>query len=364
MSIHKTNGVLWIIDIFPLVMMYVVWVQVKKHYSKVAILEKELSQRDEDISKNALFAKRIGEGDYVSSFEVGGEDDILGKSLVLMRNNLLANQKKEGEQNWIAKGKDEISYILRLHNNIEELSYEVLVKLIRYINSVQGALYIYDEETKILTNLATYAYNRKKYVQQEFRVGQGLIGECAYERDYIYRTELPDDYATITSGILGDKKPKSLLLIPLITDEKLEGVLEFATVDDEIPELTIRFLREVGEIIARTIFNLRINQKTEKLLQEAQQMTQELRENEEELRQNAEEMRATHEELEKSNAKLESKIKEVQNAQKRLHSLLENASEIISIYSSEKQLTYISPSVTKILGYTPNEMMSGKDFDR
>lgn len=363
-SIHKTNGVLWIIDIFPLVIMYVVWVQVKKHYSKVAILEKELSQRDEDISKNALFAKRIGEGDYVSSFEIGGEDDILGKSLVLMRNNLLSNQKKEGEQNWIAKGKDEISYILRLHNNIEELSYEVLVKLIKYINSVQGALYIYDEEKKILTNLATYAYNRKKYVQQEFRVGQGLIGECAYERDYIYRTELPDDYATITSGILGDKKPKSLLLIPLITDEKLEGVLEFATVDDEIPELTIRFLREVGEIIARTIFNLRINQKTEKLLQEAQQMTQELRENEEELRQNAEEMRATHEELEKSNAKLESKIKEVQNAQKRLHSLLENASEIISIYSSEKQLTYISPSVTKILGYTPNEMMSGKDFDR
>ena len=200
-SIHKTNGVLWIIDIFPLVIMYVVWVQVKKHYSKVSILEKELNQRDEDINKNALFAKRIGEGDYVSSFEIGGEDDILGKSLVLMRNNLLANQKKEGEQNWIAKGKDEISYILRLHNNIEELSYDVLVKLIRYINSVQGALYIYDEEKKILTNLATYAYNRKKYVQQEFRVGQGLIGECAYERDYIYRTELPDDYATITSGI-------------------------------------------------------------------------------------------------------------------------------------------------------------------
>ncbi|HPV56742.1 MAG TPA: PAS domain S-box protein, partial [Tenuifilaceae bacterium] len=341
-----------------------VWVQVKKHYSKVAILEKELSQRDEDINKNALFAKRIGEGDYVSAFEIGGEDDILGKSLVLMRNNLLANQKKEGDQNWIARGKDEISYILRLHNNIEELSYDVLVKLIKYIDSVQGALYIYEEERQILTNLATYAYNRKKYVQQEFRVGQGLIGECAYEKDYIYRTEVPDDYTTITSGILGDKKPKSLLLIPLTTDEKLEGVLEFASVEDEIPELTIRFLKEVGEIIARTIFNLRINQKTEKLLQEAQQMTQELRENEEELRQNAEEMRATHEELEKSNAKLESKIKEVQNAQKRLHSLLENASEIISIYSSEKQLTYISPSVTKILGYTPNEMMGGKDFDR
>lgn len=362
--IHKKIGILWIIDTAPIIIGYVTWLQASGHHKRMTLLERELKQRDEDINKNALFAKKIGEGDYKSAFEVGGDDDILGKSLVIMRDNLLLNQRKEGELNWIAKGKDEISYILRLHHNLDELSYDVLVRLIKYIGMVQGALYLLDEEKNSLINMATYAYNRKKYQKQEFKLGQGLIGECAYERDFIYRTEVPDDYVTISSGILGDKKPKSLLLIPLITDEKLEGVLEFASLDDEIPELTIRYLREVGEIIARTIFNLRINHKTERLLQEAQQMTQELRENEEELRQNAEEMRATHEELEKSNAKLESKIKEVENAQKRLHSLLENASEIISIYNSDKQLTYISPSVTNILGYTPQEMMGGKDFDR
>lgn len=363
-SIHRDNPILWLIDILPLVFVYAVWRQTRKHQEKISFLEDELTQRDEDINKNALFAKKIGEGDYLAPFEVSDEDDTLGKSLLVMRDNLLANQKKEAELSWIAKGKDEISYLLRLHNNIEALSYEVLVKLIKYINTVQGALYVYDEEKELLINMATYAYNRKKYMHQEFRVGKGLIGQCAYEKDYIYRTEIPDDYVTITSGILGDKKPKSLLLIPLITDEKLQGILEFASIDDEIPELTIRFLKEVGEIIARTIFNLRVNLKTERLLQEAQQMTEELKENEEELRQNAEEMRATHEELEKSNLQLEAKIKEVENAQKRLHSLLENASEIISIYNSAQKLTYISPSVTKILGYTPQEMMSGKDIDR
>ncbi|HPI71675.1 MAG TPA: PAS domain S-box protein, partial [Tenuifilaceae bacterium] len=292
------------------------------------------------------------------------EDDILGKSLLAMRDNLLENNKKETEQNWIANGKDQVAHILRIHNNLEELSYEVLVKLIKYINLIQGALYLYDEEKKVLINLASYAYNRKKYIKQKFKLGEGLIGQCAYEKDIIYRTEIPDDYISISSGILGDRKPKSLLIVPLITDEKLEGVIEFASLDQQISPLTIRFLREMGEIIARTIFNLRVNQKTERLLLEAQQMTQELKENEEELRQNAEEMRATHEELEKSNLKLESKIQEVENAQKRLHSLLENASEIISIYSSSLKLTYISPSVTKILGYTPREMMNGKDIDR
>lgn len=363
-KIHLGNPSLWLIDVLPFILAYFTWSQLHRHQQKVTFLEEEIQQRDEDINKNALFAKKIGEGDYNAMLEISDEEDILGKSLLVMRDNLLENNKKEAEQSWISTGKDEVSHILRLHNNIDELSYEVLVKLINYISVIQGALYIYDEDKDILKNLATYAYSRKKYINQTFKIGQGLIGQCAYERDFIYRTEIPDEYITITSGILGDKKPKSILVVPLITDEKLQGVIEFASLEENIPELTIRFLKEMGEIIARTVFNLRINQKTEKLLQEAQQMTQELKENEEELRQNAEEMRATHEELEKSNTKLELKIKEVENAQKRLHSLLENASEIISIYSSSLKLTYISPSVTKILGYTPQEMMSGKDIDR
>ena len=70
--------------------------------------------------------------------------------------------------------------------------------------------------------------------------------ECAYELDIIYRTEIPEDYVSITSGILGEKKPKSLLLVPLISDEKLQGLsLLF---QEEIPELTITFMKELKTI--------------------------------------------------------------------------------------------------------------------
>ncbi len=129
------------------------------------------------------------------------------------------------------------------------------------------------------------------------------------------------------------------------------------------PQLTITLLKELGEIIARTFFNLKINQRTEKLLIESQQMTLELQENEEELRQNAEEMRATQEELKKSNDHLESKILEVENAQKRQYSLLENASEIIAIYDENMVMKYESPSVIKILGFTPEEMMAWQGYE-
>jgi transcriptional regulator with GAF, ATPase, and Fis domain len=252
----------------------------------------------------AEFSKQIGEGNYNAKLDLTSEKDILGHSLLIMRDNLLSNHNKESEENWIADGKENISDILRLHNKIDELADKVIAQLVNYIDVVQGALYIYDDEKKALFSVAVYAYNRKKFIRQEFEMGRGLIGQCAYEMDYIYRTEIPDDYVTITSGILGDQKPQSILLIPLITDEKLQGVMEFASVHDHIPELTIRFLKELGETIARTVFNLKVTQRTEQLLKESQQMTIELRENEEQLRQNAEEMRATQEELQKSNEQL------------------------------------------------------------
>lgn len=363
-TIHAENPVHWIIDIFPVIVGLVIYLSIKKRERDKAVFEQIIEQRDRDINKNARFAKKIGEGIYDEQDENIDQDDIIGRSLIVMRDNLRANSKKEKEQNWISAGKDLVSGILRMHNSIEELAYEVLVELIKYIDVIQGSFYIYNEETKKITNYATYAYNRKRYIHQEFNIGKGLIGQCAYEQDIVYRTEIPEDYASITSGILGDKKPASILIVPLITEEKLQGIIEFASIEDHFPELTIEFLKELGEIIARTLYNLKMNQKTEKLLQESQQMTTELKANEEQLRQNAEEMRATQEELEISNKKLETQIKEVENAQKRLHSLLENASEVISIYDSELKLKYQSPSVTKILGYTPDEMMSGKDMDR
>lgn len=359
---HLNNPIHWIINSTPVLIGLAVYFISNKMMMDHQHFEEKLRQKDEDINKNAILAKKIGDGDYDIDIEI--ENDILGKSLSLMRDNLLANKKKEAEQNWIAEGKYIISNLLRMHNNIDKLAYDVIVQLIKYIKAIQGALYIYDEDKQSLINIATYAYNRKKYINQEFKIGRGLIGQCAYEMDIIYRTEIPEDYVTITSGILEDKKPCSIIIIPLITNEKLLGIIEFASLENEIPDLTIQFLEELGEIIARTIFNLSVNQKTERLLHESQQMTEELRENEEQLRQHAEEMRATQEELEKSNEKLEAQFLKVENAQKRLYSLLENASEIISIYDKDLKLTYESPSVTKILGFTPEEMMRGKDRDR
>jgi len=364
LRIHAQQPVIFLFYLGPAVLVLIIHLYYSIVGRIISSYREEVDRKDFIINRYAEFARQIGQGNYSETVDPENDQDILGKSLLVMRNNLLANHKKESEQNWISEGRNIISNILRIYNKLEELGDHVLEDLVKYISAVQGAIYLFNEETETLVNLSTYAYGRKKYFSSEFKIGHGLIGQCAYEREYIYRTEIPDEYCTVSSGLIGDRKPKSLLIVPLIFDEQLQGVMEIASLQESISNLTIRLVMELGNIMASTIYNLRINQKTELLLEESQKMTLELKKNEDTLRENAEEMKATQDELKKSNEQLESKIGEVENAQLRLHSLLENASEIISIYAQDLNMTYVSPSVLRILGYTPEEMMKGKDTER
>jgi PAS domain S-box-containing protein len=151
--------------------------------------------------------------------------------------------------------------------------------------------------------------------------------------------------------------------VPLITNEEVYGVLEFAGFKKFDPS-QVKFVQELSLILARTIFNIKVNERTRKLLAESQEMSNELKEKQEVLRQNAEEMQATQEELQRSNQKLEEQIEEVNRTQKRMQLLLENASEVITIYEEDETIRYISPSVESILGYGQKEMIGKSDVDK
>ncbi len=366
LEIHRQNPVLIILDTIPIVFAITGYLIIEKKeelQKQYDTLQGQLISQTENINRVAEFAEKIGNGQFDIDFEITDESDTLGKTLQNLRDTLHENNQKESLQNWEMVGKDKINQILRKHNDVNILSQEVLEALIHYIDVVQGVFHIYDDEIEKLYVSASYAYNRRKYLKGEVKVGEGLVGQAAIERDIVHRTEIPDYYLSITSGILGEKKPDSILIVPIFMEEKLQGAFEFASFK-RFKEHEIKFVKSIAEIVAQTIYNLKITEKTERLLKESQEMTQELKENEEELRQNAEEMRLTQEELEKTNINLEEKVEEVNRSQKRLYSLLENASELITIYDKNKKLKYVSPSVKNILGYTEEDMFAGKDFDR
>jgi PAS domain S-box-containing protein len=314
---------------------------------------------------NAEFAQKIGEGKYEAQFKPASENDILGMSLINMRNNLIENERRDKERNWIVRGVAEISEILRMHDSIDDLGEDVIKFILEKIGAIQGAFYVVNDDggKHVIEMRASFAYNRKKYLKAKFKFAEGLVGQSAAEKDTILRTEIPDDYVTITSGILGDQRPKCILIVPLITNEEVYGVLEFAGFKKFDPS-QVKFVQELSLILARTIFNIKVNERTRRLLAESQEMSNELKEKQEVLRQNAEEMQATQEELKRSNQKLEEQIEEVNRTQKRMQLLLENASEVITIYEEDESIRYISPSVETILGYGQKEMIGKSDIDK
>jgi PAS domain S-box-containing protein len=314
---------------------------------------------------NAEFAKKIGEGKYDTEFKPASDDDILGMSLITMRNNLIENERRDTERNWIVRGVAEISEILRMHDAIDELGDDVIKFILGKIGAIQGAFYVVNDEVTphLIEMRSSFAYNRKKYLKAKFKFAEGLVGQAAIEKESILRTEIPDDYVTLTSGILGDQKPSCILIVPLITNEEVYGVLEFASFK-KFDASQVNFVQELSLILARTIFNIKVNERTRRLLAESQAMSNELKEKQEVLRQNAEEMQATQEELKRSNQMLEEQVEEVNRTQKRMQLLLENASEVITIYEEDETIRYISPSVETILGYGQKEMIGKSDYEK
>ncbi len=318
----------------------------------------------QSLRRTANFAHKIGEGAYDTDFTPLSDEDTLGNALLNMRDSIQNAEKRDAERNWIVTGVAEVGEILRSHNNLEELGNEVVAYVADKINAIQGAFYVIDDQDRDNVQVvmrASYAYNKKKHLKASFRMAEGLVGQAAVEQDTLVRTEIPYDYVTVTSGLLGDQRPEALMIVPLITNEQVYGVLEFAGFK-KFSARDIKFVEEISLIAARTVFNIKVNERTRKLLSESQTMSNELQEQQEVLRQNAEEMQSTQEELQRTNSELADQVQEVERTQNRMASLLVNASEVITIYEEDGRIRYISPSVERIFGYQPDEMIGQSDM--
>ncbi|OFX67039.1 MAG: hypothetical protein A2X12_02760 [Bacteroidetes bacterium GWE2_29_8] len=355
---YQQDSLFFWIYIFPFVLGTVMMFYSYKKNKEKFILNEKIAEQQAIIARNVEFAERIGKGEFDVDIEII-DDDKLGKALITMLDNLIENEKREEERNSIISMTSDVGTLLRMHNDLKILSEEVVAYITKKINAVQGAFYVVNDDDSndvYIELISSYAYNKKKYLKGKYKFAQGLIGQAAIEKDKILRTEIPYDYVTITSGLLGDRRPSCLLIVPLITNETVYGVIEFAGFE-LFSQMHIKFVEELSDIIARTIFNVKVNERTLKLLKESQEMSKELREQREQLLLNAEEMEATQEELKYSNDLLEKQIQEVKNSQKRLQVLLENSSEIITIYKENRNIKYISPSVLTILGFIQESLI-------
>ncbi|MBR4265629.1 MAG: GAF domain-containing protein [Bacteroidales bacterium] len=272
------------------------------------------------LQKTSDFAHAIGQGDFSSNYQPLSDKDVLGNSLLNMRKSLQNAKKEENkrkaedvQRNWTTEGQATFAEILRHHtDDISELADDIMVNLVHYIKANQGGIFIYqdsDPNNVYLELLSAYAYNRKKFIKREIRLGEGLVGACAQEKYTIYLTDIPDDYIEIESGI-GSANPKSLLIVPLKIENEILGVIELASFV-EMKDYEIELVEKIAESIAATLSTARINTRTAYLLEQSNTQTQAMKDQEEEMKQTIEEMKATQEDSIKREEDFTREIKEM-----------------------------------------------------
>ncbi|MBL7856466.1 MAG: GAF domain-containing protein [Cyclobacteriaceae bacterium] len=337
-----------------------------REYGTLSELGKQLS----NVGNNIQFAEEIAKGNLQASAEVAAEDE-LGKSLMRMRTNLVEASERERAEKYITGGIAHIGEILRRNNNdIKALSDELISSIVKYLGANQGALFLLEEEesSRYLNMTACYAYERKKFMESKVDIGQGLIGQCFLEREIIYMTNVPDNYVRITSG-LGTANPKSIVLVPLITNEEVYGVLELASFQ-VFTEMHLSFLRKASESIASSIVSTRTTEKIKGLLEESQQRSEELRAQEEEMRQNMEEMQATQEEMGRKNLEVEKSSAEFKSILKGIDesmATIEFAPDGTVLTANENFLKTMKYALAEITGshhnkFVPQEIQDSEEY--
>lgn len=267
-----------------------------------------------NLDKAAIFANKIGEGDFGYEYKAISDKDELGLALVNMRDRLKEISNQDKIRNWSTEGMAKFADLLQMDKSNLALFYEsIIINLVKYLKANQGAIYVLNqqkegEEYQTLTMKACYAWDRIKDESEVVLVGEGLVGQCVLERDFIHLTEVPNDFVKITSG-LGEANPNSVLVSPLIVNDEIHGVIEMASFED-FESYQIDFVQKIGETIAATIANVKVGEKTKQLLEESQEMATTMKTQEEELRQNQEEMLATQEEMNRKILELEKELEQ------------------------------------------------------
>lgn len=268
---------------------------------EISDINSSLNILNENSDKTASYIEQIYLGNITFDYVPVSANDKIGNLIVELAKNI-KHSKEEGEkrkredeiQNWITKGSAIFAEIIRDYSdNLEELSYAIISKLVNYIDADQGGIFVINEDESnepYIELLASYAYDRRKMLTKKIPYGVGLVGRSILERETIFMTKIPDNYLNITSG-LGNEKPKTLLIVPLIFHEEVYGVVELASFKS-LDEYKIKLIEQVSESIASAISMVKINTRTAELLRETKIKSEQSASQEEEIRQNIEEMQA------------------------------------------------------------------------
>ncbi len=304
-------------------------------------------------------AKKIADGDLSGEVTPMSAKDSLGKSLATMTLSLKKMTDSSSREDWLKSGVNEINKEIHGEMDAVTITHNVITFLAGYLKAQVGAFYLANipdsEKTTRFKLVSSYAYKVRRSNYNEFKLGEGLIGQAALEKKGILFANVPDDHVvyTIDSGV-GESSPRHIYVMPMIFADQVLGVLalgssrEFGQAEIELIDRSSESIAiglsaaqsrtQMAELLKKTqnqAEKLQIQQEELKAAnEELEEQTQLLRQSEEELKAQSEELQVANEELKEKSKTLEARQKEIDRSRMEIQRRATDL-ELASKYKSE-----------------------------
>jgi len=276
----------------------------------------------------AEVATAVTQGDLTRSIavEAQGEVAFLKDNINEMIRNLKDTTQKNKEQDWLKTNLARFSSMLQGQRDMTTVANMILSELAPLVDAQQGLFYVNQtnaDGVRVMKLLGGYAYTARKNLANEFRPGEGLIGQCMLGKRRILLTNAPPDYVVISSG-LGEAAPLNVVVLPALFEEEVKAVIELASFN-HFSETHIAFLDQLTESIGIVINTIEANTRTERLLIQSQQL--------------AAELLSQQEELKKTNERLEQQAHTLRESEERLRAGGDN-SRVAEMFGANRKTLY------------------------
>ena len=269
----------------------------------------------------------VTKGDLTRSItvEAQGEVAALKNNINQMISNLKDTTQKNNEQDWLKTNLAKFSGMMQGQRSITSVAQLIMSELTPLVDASQGTFFMSEgegEETS-LNLIASYAFTERKNVSNRYRLKEGLVGQCAFEKKRIMLTQAPEDFMIRSS--MTETKPCNVIVLPVLFEGELKAVIELASIFP-FKQNYINFLDQLMDSVGVILNMISSSMRTEELLQELKRSNAELEAQAKELEEKAKLLEVKNQEVELASRSLEEKAEQLSLISKYKSEFLANMS--------------------------------------
>ncbi|MCC6590469.1 MAG: HAMP domain-containing protein [Bryobacterales bacterium] len=280
-------------------------------------------------------ANAVTSGDLTRSIavEAQGEVAALKDTINQMIVNLAETTRKNTDQDWLKTNIAKFTGMMQGQRDLLTVAQMLLSELASLVGANLGTFYMAEsaDTGTQLTLLTGYSYQSRSDLPRQFSLGEGLVGQCARDKERILVTDVPGDYVKISSS-LGGSTPLSIVVLPVLFEGHARAVIELASFK-HFSEVHLAFLDQLTQSIGIVLNTIAATMRTEELLKQSQALAEELQNTNAELEEKAHllaeqktEVEAKNREVEQAKAALEEKAEQLALTSKYKSEFLANMS--------------------------------------